>query len=309
MPSFYLRLLFVSLLRTTLGAEWCYESQFSCDKTCKGPRNWIDVALSCGGTSQSPINIVTQRAVTEGTLTPLTFRGYQDMFDSIITNNGHTVKVNLSGHALVEGGDLQGPYKAVEFHFHWGRKGGPGSEHTVDGQQFPMEMHIVHIKDKYSSVSEAVADPSGVAVLGVLYQESEARNKKYETLINALAKVTQQDTWSRLGPLSLELLIPAHKVPKGQYSYFRYTGSLTTPDCAESVIWTVLENTVHLSKQQLSAFSDLMFGNGSTMVETFRPVQPLNNRRVLYYSGCNAATVSNILVINTVLTMLLTVWE
>ncbi|KAK1785780.1 hypothetical protein P4O66_003114 [Electrophorus voltai] len=90
-----------------------------------------------------------------------------------------------------------------------------------------------------------------------------------------------KDTWSRLGPLSLELLIPAHKVPKGQYSYFRYTGSLTTPDCAESVIWTVLENTVHLSKQQLSAFSDLMFGNGSTMVETFRPVQPLNNRRQL----------------------------
>uniref|UniRef100_A0A4W4E5F2 Carbonic anhydrase n=1 Tax=Electrophorus electricus TaxID=8005 RepID=A0A4W4E5F2_ELEEL len=245
--------------------------------------------------TESPINIVTQRAVTEGTLTPLTFRGYQDMFDSIITNNGHTVKVNLSGHALVEGGDLQGPYKAVEFHFHWGRKGGPGSEHTVDGQQFPMEMHIVHIKDKYSSVSEAVADPSGVAVLGVLYQVS--RNKKYETLINALAKVTQQGNFNTF------------IVPKGQYSYFRYTGSLTTPDCAESVIWTVLENTVHLSKQQLSAFSDLMFGNGSTMVETFRPVQPLNNRRVLYYSGCNAATVSNILVINTVLTMLLTVWE
>ncbi|XP_076850178.1 carbonic anhydrase 4-like isoform X1 [Brachyhypopomus gauderio] len=303
MYSFCVLLLFGSLLRITGGAEWCYESQFSCSNPCKGPKKWADVVPSCGGERQSPINIVTKRAVSENNLTPLTFQDYQHTFNSIIINNGHTVKVNLSGNARVAGGGLEGAYKAMEIHFHWGSGGGPGSEHTLDGDQFPMEMHIVHIKDKYSSVSDAVKDPFGVAVLGVWYQESETTNKKYETIINALAKITQQDTWSSLGPLSLEMLIPSQK----PLSYFRYQGSLTTPNCTEAVTWTVFTDTIMLSKQQLSAFSDLKFGNGSTMMETFRPVQSLNKREVLYYSGSNAVSVSNILVISAVLTVLLTI--
>lgn len=31
-------------------------------------------------------------------------------------------------------------------------------------------MHIVHIKEEYNSVSEAVKDPSGIAVLGFLFE-------------------------------------------------------------------------------------------------------------------------------------------
>lgn len=37
--------------------------------------------------------------------------------------------------------------------------------------------------------------------------------------------------------------------------YFRYNGSLTTPDCAEAVVWTVFENAIPLSRDQVFMMS------------------------------------------------------
>ncbi|KAF7699831.1 carbonic anhydrase 4b [Silurus meridionalis] len=285
--------LLYSLSGVAMGAEWCYKSQVSCDNSCKGPDEWKDVASTCGGKKQSPINIVT-RKVTINHLPPFKFDGYQHAFESIITNNGHTVKLNLSGEAVISNAGLTGEYKAVEVHFHWGKNGGPGSEHTIDGEQYPMEMHIVHIKKSYSSVSEATKDPLGLAVLGMLYQESPNRNMKYDSIINALSSIKYPGNKTTVGPVSLDSLLPPHcELMK----YFRYNGSLTTPNCSESVIWTVFENTTKLSKQQLSAFSDLWFDNRTAMTENFRPVQPLNGRNV-FYSGSSIASVSTVLVVS-----------
>lgn len=41
------------------------------------------------------------------------------------------------------GGGLPGQYRAAQFHFHWGGMGRPGSEHTIDGERFPMEVREV----------------------------------------------------------------------------------------------------------------------------------------------------------------------
>lgn len=56
------------------------------------------------------------------------------------------VKVDIKHEATVRGGDLDGVYKAVQFHLHWGKDGGPGSEHTVDGEQYPMEVRQRSVK-------------------------------------------------------------------------------------------------------------------------------------------------------------------
>jgi len=40
----------------------------------------------------------------------------------------------------VTGGELPGTYKLVQIHFHWGSDDSKGSEHTVDGKAYPLEV-------------------------------------------------------------------------------------------------------------------------------------------------------------------------
>lgn len=50
------------------------------------------------------------------------------------------VQVGVPHLSIISGGGLPNSYKAVQFHLHWGNNGGPGSEHTIDGEQYPMEV-------------------------------------------------------------------------------------------------------------------------------------------------------------------------
>ncbi len=52
---------------------------------------------------------------------------------------------------------------------------------------------------------------------------------------------------------TLTSLVPFYSLlPKDTSSFFRYGGSLTTPDCGEIVIWTVFKNPIYMSEKQAS---------------------------------------------------------
>ena len=51
-----------------------------------------------------------------------------------------SVKIVVSGEASISSGGLPSEYKLEQFHFHWGSDNGKGSEHLVDGMQYPMEV-------------------------------------------------------------------------------------------------------------------------------------------------------------------------
>ncbi|XP_047195600.1 carbonic anhydrase 4b [Hippoglossus stenolepis] len=283
--------LLASFLKIVSGSDWCYQSQVTCNHTCAGPETWGLVSRHCSGRSQSPVNIVTRRALPDERLTSLHLTGYQETFHSHFINTGHSVKLDLPWSIRIKEGNLSGTYKAIQLHLHWGKDGGPGSEHLIDGEQFPMEMHIVHIKEKYDSLSEAATDRTGVAALGFFFQESEFANKKFDPIIRALKYIQQHKNSTTLREVSLDMFtLPQKNMTK----YFRYEGSLTTPGCAEAVVWTVFEDTIPLSRKQLAAFSQLQFSDGKQMVRTFRSVQPLNERQV-YYSRGHVAAVSTVL--------------
>ncbi|XP_013911775.1 PREDICTED: carbonic anhydrase 4-like [Thamnophis sirtalis] len=197
-------------------------------------------------------------------------------------NNGHTVIVLLDESGKVESGGLNGKYKAVQFHFHWGSQVGktrsPGSEHSIDGERYPMELHIVHIKEKFSSVESAIKE-KGVAVLGFFIKAGK-KNSNYEPLISNLEKIGAPEQKVEIPALPLESLIPDKK---DLTSFYRYTGSLTTPACNEEVIWTLFEKPIELEWEQIEEFWEkVYFDDKKTlpMVDNFRPVQPLGARIV-----------------------------
>uniref|UniRef100_A0A3P9NPT1 Carbonic anhydrase n=1 Tax=Poecilia reticulata TaxID=8081 RepID=A0A3P9NPT1_POERE len=258
-----------------------YYSQSTCDHPCNVPEKWAGGNVDCGGKSQSPINIVTRKTVKDERLTPIEFKNYQQTFKNSLTNNGHSVKVNIPITSTISGGDLSTTYKAVQFHLHWGKDGGPGSEHTIDGEQYPMELHIVHMKSSYADLTTALRDPNGVAVLGFFYEVSKSPNRMYDTIINGVQSVASKSSFS-LPSISLAQLIPPEQKLT---SYYRYRGSLTTPPCSESVVWTVFETPIPLSMDQMKAFSTVQFYDGTSMVNNFRPVQPLNGRLVYRSAG------------------------
>uniref|UniRef100_A0A3P8T196 Carbonic anhydrase n=1 Tax=Amphiprion percula TaxID=161767 RepID=A0A3P8T196_AMPPE len=250
------------------------QSQFTCDHQCNAPEKWDHAFKECAGKYQSPINIVTRKTLKDERLTPIKFKNYQQIFRSTIKNNGHSVQVGVPHLSTISGGGLQGIYKAVQFHLHWGNNGGPGSEHTIDGEQYPMELHIVHMKSHYTDLTTALRDPEGIAVLGFFYEVL------HNFLFHFISLQLQVNT--SLPAISLAQLIPSEQ---NLTSYYRYKGSLTTPGCAEAVVWTVFEKPIPLSMDQLGAFSDLQFHDGKQMMGNFRPVQPLNGRQVFRSGG------------------------
>ena len=60
-------------------------------------------------------------------------------------------------------------YQMLQLHFHWGADDSKGSEHTINGEEFPMEMHIVH-KKVGLTVEEALGTSDGLAVVGQMFQ-------------------------------------------------------------------------------------------------------------------------------------------
>ncbi|XP_014736638.1 PREDICTED: carbonic anhydrase 4 [Sturnus vulgaris] len=314
--------------------HWCYRSQKCEQPQCKDPPRWHLVNVECKGSRQSPVNIVTKNVVCDKSLKPLTFEGYDVKGSAkwLLENNGHTVKVTLNGSPKIGGGGLKRKYKAVEFHLHWGvpeePQSIPGSEHSIDGEKYPMELHIVHIREDVSSVTEAKKTPDGLAVLA-FFVKADEENRNYTTLLNRLEALKykgktlvpgiSQAVWgedktcshkhhkgfspvvfpgdsAELDPLPLMSLLPPEE-DLGRY--YRYEGSLTTPDCYEGVTWTIFEKPVELSLRQLSKFATLHFDstNSSAMTENFRPAQPLNGRTVLWSGASIALPVAKLLLL------------
>lgn len=141
-------------------SKFCYT-----DPSC-GPSSdkWPGICQT--GKNQSPVNIkYTRDDLARARQNPrqLQFNGGYSGKEFYIQNVGHSIQVSfspdLTSKSTLNGSGFEFPYIFAQAHFHWGndayRLG--GSEHTINGNRLPMELHLVHYNSKYSSVSEAVA--------------------------------------------------------------------------------------------------------------------------------------------------------
>ncbi len=213
-----------------------------------GPAHWAELspnyATCTEGKSQSPISIGFSQPTQ---MRPPQFRYRASSLELI--NNGHTIQANVESGSWLH---LDGrKYELEQFHFH------TPSEHETFGRQLPMEIHFVH------------RSPQGdLAVVGVMARTSYRQHSSLERIWPHLPKEpgdTNNAGGQRHNPISL---LPM------KHDFVTYQGSLTTPPCSEGVLWLVMQTPLRVSNRQIEQFTNIVGENA-------RPVQPLNERKVL----------------------------
>uniref|UniRef100_A0A2I3NCT6 Carbonic anhydrase n=1 Tax=Papio anubis TaxID=9555 RepID=A0A2I3NCT6_PAPAN len=192
----------------------------------------------------------------------------------------YLVKLNLPSDMHIQG--LQSRYSATQLHLHWGNPNDPhGSEHTVSGQHFAAELHIVHYNsDLYPDASTASNKSEGLAVLAVLI-EMGTFNPSYDKIFSHLQHVKYKGQEAFIPGFNIEELLPEKTA-----EYYRYRGSLTTPPCNPTVLWTVFRNPVQISQEQLLALETALYcthmddPSPREMINNFRQVQKFDERLV-----------------------------
>jgi carbonic anhydrase len=201
-----------------------------------------------------------------------------------LDNNGHTAVLNVlaePGNGVLSGGPLAEDYQILQLHFHWGADDTKGSEHTVAGRSFPMELHVVHKKIS-ATMDEFLTLSDGLAVTGFMFEISESDNEHLTVLLESLEQI---ETFGASLPMNSSSLKVSDLVPTiDGASYMTYPGSLTTPPCNEAVTWLNFNQTIPISRDQLAKFRDLEDNKGNPLVDNFRPPQPLNDREVKLFS-------------------------
>ena len=232
--------------------QWGYEGDI-------GPEHWADLspdfAMCRDGAEQSPIDLAGATEVEGAALerrlgeTVLNLEQRARVMD--IVDNGHTIQVTNDVPMAL---DMDGVhYELVQFHFH------APSEHTIDGEHAPLEVHFVH----KSAAGE-------LAVIGILVEEGE-HDVLWDPIIGSLPEGPGDARHLEGLELDMRELRP---LPK---RYYRYRGSLTTPPCSEGVEWIVMAEKRQISPEQMGAMVAHLHDNN-------RPVQPLGDRELLLVS-------------------------
>ena len=190
------------------------------------------------GFEQSPVNIISSKS-KEGKHKITLY--YKDEINKI-ENLGHTVQLDFQeGSSITADGTA---YAFKQCHFH------TPSEHLIDGQTFPAEMHIVNIMPN----NDKTATPQYL-VISVLFKEGK-ENKFIADFLNSIPKEEHQTAELKLGKVKLsDLFGNVSKSIRGHY--YQYKGSLTTPPFTESVQWYITKHIFEASAEQIEAINKI----------------------------------------------------
>ncbi|KAJ8002431.1 hypothetical protein DPEC_G00158830 [Dallia pectoralis] len=258
------------------GAKWAYTGPH-------GENHWSMHYPFCGGSFQSPIDIQTQLLNFDPSLRPIELQNYNLSATEqlILGNNGHSVVLSLPRRMYIS--SLSQRYTAAQLHLHWGSSHLPsGSEHIINGHRFAAEIHLVHFNsDRYPNISMAADKSDGLAVLGVLIEIGEF-NPVVDQFLKYIKGIKYRDQKVQVPGFNIRGLFPGRLD-----EYYRYDGSLTTPPCYPSVLWTVFKNPVTISLQQFRTLATAIYSSHQQelvpvpMNSNFRRAQYPDSRLVL----------------------------
>lgn len=236
---------------------------------------------------QSPINVPSGGNVTE------------NLRNAPAVESGHVVTLEAERHGTnfhmnVEHGsepsfvDFKGiRYTLAQVHVH------TPSENVLDGQQFDMEMHLVH-----------VAPDQRICVLAMFLDQNEDDHPELEKMLQAMNEAASEEEEDRedgegddheddndeddedekddddkvFAEVDISRLLRDSIQEK---NLITFEGSLTTPDFDEGVQWIVSKKPLIASRRQIQ---HLYKGIDGVVTPNNRELQDLENRRIAQYA-------------------------
>ena len=225
--------------------------------------DWPDLVVDnneCGGANQSPIDLPTEFEDDQYILPA--DDNFQKMYTNQLTDievawNGHTSQTSVlkdapqlfSSKWVYDnwGGPLR--FEGQQFHFH------SGSEHTVGGERFDLEMHTVHYP-KANSASDGGNGDFVAAAMGIIFDTSDYASgisREQVDLIDSFFDKMNWDTTdsnARVDEVAYgELMMMVNMDQR-----WVYKGSVTTPPCATTVYWNVCRTVYPIKQKHLDQF-------------------------------------------------------
>lgn len=269
---------------------------------------------ACTTGQNSPINIVdttgtTKTAVYDSTLGALNY-AYATQSTYKVEMNEHTLEVKFDvtnastapvASALTNGFQLPGLgwVPLTQLHFH------SPSEHTINGMHYPLEMHIVNQPVNTTGTVTALV-PGGVIAIMFQYTPDNTDNSFLAPILTAAPTglnfaqyVTNPVNNSyALKNNSVEVIITGGSLNLASVvqsadptTYYRYTGSLTTPGCSQTVLFNVLATPLSVSTTQVQKFLSLLAAaqGGISRGADNRAIVPTLSTTVVKMSKANIA--------------------
>merc|ERR1711998_550156 len=115
------------------------------------------------------------------------------------------------------------------------------SEHTIDGQRYPLEIQLEHVAGNGKTV-----------MLAILFSEGNENKFLEEMNWNHIPHTAGKGNGVS-ADIKMNDLIPGYN-DHNFFRYYMYNGSSTTPPCDAGVIWAVCKTPAEISANQLAKF-------------------------------------------------------